>query len=76
MIFKHTIEVFCCQNSSCPDYGNRDNGNLSFCGWSGKSKKIRMILCHTCKTHFSERKGTSLEGCKLPEETAISLFEH
>jgi len=35
-----------------------------------------MIHCHTCKAHVSERKGTPLEGCKLPEETAISLFEH
>lgn len=72
----HPIEVFCCQNGQCSDYGIRRKGNLSFRGWSGRGKKIRMIYCHTCRSRFSERKGTVLERCHLDEEKAISLLRH
>lgn len=72
----HPIENFCCQNSSCPDSGVRGKGNLSFCGWSGKEKRIRMIYCRTCKVHFSQRKGTVLEHSRLPPEKAIAVLEH
>jgi transposase-like protein len=70
------IENFCCQDSSCPDSGLRDKGNLSFCGWSGRGKRIRMIYCHTCRAHFSERKGTVLEQSRLPADKAIAVLEH
>jgi transposase-like protein len=72
----HPIEVLCCQNGQCTDYGVRGKENLSFRGWSGRGKKIRMIYCHTCKARFSERKGSVLERCHLSEEKAISLLEH
>ena len=70
------IENFCCQNSSCQDSGVRGKGNLSFCGWSGKGKRIRMIYCRTCQGHFSERKGTVLEHARLPADKAIAVLEH
>ena len=72
----HLIEHFCCQNSECPDSGVRGKGNLSFRGWSGKGKRIRMVYCQTCGSHFSERKGTVLEECRLPPEKALSVLEH
>lgn len=72
----HPIENFCCQNSSCPDSGVRGKGNLSYCGWSGKGKRIRMIYCRTCKAHFSQRKGTVLAHSRLPPEKAIAVLEH
>ncbi len=72
----HPIEHFCCQNSECPDAGIRGKGNLSFRGWSGKGKQIRMVYCRTCRAHFSERKGTVLEQCRLPPEKALSVLEH
>ena len=72
----HPIDHFCCQNSSCPDSGVRGKGNLSFCGWSGRGKRIRMIYCRTCTAHFSERKGTVLEHARLPPEKAIAVLEH
>ena len=75
-LYQHSIETFCCQNSNCPDFGDRNKGNLSFSGWSGNRKEIRMILCNTCKTRFSERKGTVLWESRLPTEKAISLLEH
>jgi hypothetical protein len=73
---QHPIEHFCCQNGDCPDSGVRGRGNLSFRGWSGTGKRIRMVYCHTCKAHFSERKGTVLSHAKLTEEKALSLLEH
>jgi transposase-like protein len=72
----HPIEHFCCQNSSCPDYGQRAQGNLYFRGWSGRHRRIRMVYCRTCKKAFSERKGTPLEGGRLPEDKAVALLEH
>ena len=72
----HPLEHFCCQQLSCADYGVRGKGNLRFQGWSGKGKRIRMLFCHTCKAHFSERKGTILEQARLPDEKSIALLEH
>ena len=73
---QHPVEHFCCQNAECPDSGVRGKGNLSFRGWSGTGKRIRMIHCRTCGAHFPERKGTVLSQSRLPEEKAVSLLEH
>ncbi|MFC1706399.1 helix-turn-helix domain-containing protein [Planctomycetota bacterium] len=70
------IKHFCCQNPDCPDRGNRGKGNLSFRGWCGGAKRIRVIYCKTCKDHFSERKGTILSQSHLTEEKAVALLEH
>lgn len=72
----HPIEHFCCQNENCPDHGIRGKGNLSFRGWSGQSKRIRMVYCHSCGAHFSERKGTVLEQSRLPEDRVVAMLEH
>src|SRR5436305_3813081 len=72
----HPIEHFCCQNSTCPDQGQRGQGNLYFRGWSGKGQRIRMVYCRTCKKSFSERKGTVLERCQLPPAKALAILEH
>jgi hypothetical protein len=72
----HPSEHFCCQNSSCPDAGQRGRGNLSFRGWSGKGKRIRMIYCRTCQAHCSERKGTVLEEARLPDAKALAVLRH
>lgn len=71
-----SIERFCCQNSECPDTGVRGGGNLYFRGWSGKSRRIRMVYCRTCKRSFSERKGTVLEQARLPDEKALAILKH
>lgn len=72
----HPLEIFCCQNPSCPDVGVRGNGNLRWHGYSGHKQLIRGLFCRTCKKYFSERKGTVLEHSRLQEETAISVLEH
>jgi len=73
---QHPVEHFCRQGAECPDSGVRGKGNLSFRGWSGTGKRIRMIHCRTCGAHFPERKGTVLSQSRLPEEKAVSLLEH
>ncbi|KPK75315.1 MAG: hypothetical protein AMJ79_11625, partial [Phycisphaerae bacterium SM23_30] len=70
------LSKFCCQNKRYPDYGKRGANNLTVCGWFGKNNHIRLLYCRTCKSRFSERKGTPLFRMKLPEKKAISLLEH
>ena len=67
---------FCCLNPSCPDHGVRGGENLVVHGRYGAEKRYRLLRCRTCKTRFSERKGTPLYGTRLPEEKAVSLLEH
>lgn len=70
------IDQFFCHNKDCFHYGVRSQGNLSFCGWSGRKKEIRMVRCCICKKRYSERKGTALFNSKLPKEKAISVYDH
>jgi transposase-like protein len=35
-----------------------------------------LLYCRTCRSRFSERKGTPLFGSKLPQDKAVSLFQH
>jgi len=72
----HPIERFCCQNPQCAEYGIRAKGNLSFRGWSGEGKRIRMVYCRLCRAQFSERKGTVMEQARLPHEKAVAVLEH
>ena len=67
---------FCCQNPDCTLYGRRDAGNLSVCGRFGKHKQFRLLYCNACRARFSERKGTPLYRCHLPEEKAVAVLEH
>ncbi len=72
----HPIEHFCCQLDGCPDRGKRGHGNLTFRGYGGYKKAIRMIYCRTCRRVFSERRGTALEQCRLPMAKALSVLAH
>lgn len=71
-----TLGAFCCQHTSCPNYGQRGAGNLRWHGWSSKKKQIRMLYCRTCERYFSERKGTVLWHSRLPTDQAVSVLEH
>ena len=70
------LSGFCCQNPECPDYGNRGAGNLSVSMHYGPEKKRRILYCRTCKSRFSERKGTPLFDTRLPEEKVVSILAH
>ena len=67
---------FCCQNAACSDFGKRGAGNLSVRDRYGPNKQRRLLHCATCKTRFSERKGTPLFGARLPEKDAVSVLAH
>lgn len=69
------LSIFCCQNSQCPDHGQRGAGNLTVCAHYG-SHQWRLLYCRTCKARFSERKGTALFNSRLPQAQAIQVFEH
>lgn len=69
------LTQFCCQNSKCPDYGQRDAKNLTVCNRYGEHQR-RMLRCRTCKDRFSERKGTVFFGAQLPEEKVVELLKH
>jgi transposase-like protein len=66
---------FCCQNPGCPDYGKRGHGNLTVPMRYGTHQR-RLLRCRTCKTRFSERKGTPLFDSRLPEDKALAILEH
>ena len=70
------LSGFCCLNSDCPDHGKRVHGNLTVTSRYGPDKARRMLRCRTCKTRFSERKGTPLFDARLPPGTVESVLEH
>ena len=67
---------FCCQNADCPDYGLRGAANLTVCDRYGPDGARRLLRCRTCKTRFSERKGTPFFGSRLPEADIVSVLDH
>ena len=70
------LKTFCCQNSDCPDYGQRGKGNLRVCFRNGPNKERRVLACRTCRKRFSERKGTPLYRAKLAEDKVLSVLQH
>lgn len=72
----HPLEHYFCHNPECSDYGKRGHGNLYFRGYSGHRQQIRMLYCRSCKAHFSERKGTVLEGGRLDEDKIVAVLAH
>ncbi len=69
------LSIFCCQNEECPAYGRRDAGNLTVRARYGPHQR-RLLSCKTCKTRFSERKGTPLFDARLPQEKVVSVLHH
>ena len=67
---------FCCQNPACPDAGKRGEGNLSVTMRYGPDLSRRLLRCSTCKTRFSERKGTPLFACRLPTDRVVAILAH
>ena len=69
------LSRFCCLNPDCPDYGRRGQGNLTVSDRYGPHRR-RLLRCRTCKSRFSERKGTPLFDTRLPAEKALALLRH
>lgn len=66
---------FGCLKGDCPDPGKRDAKNLTVCHRHGLDKAKRMLRCRTCKTRFSERKGTSLCDARIPSAKVESVLQ-
>ena len=69
------LELLACPNPDCPNFNCFGAGNLSVCEWMGKGKRIRRLYCSSCGTRFSERRGTLLEGTKLPPEKVVQIVK-
>jgi transposase-like protein len=70
------LQTFCCQNPACGDYGKRGAGNLRVAFRYGPGKQRRCLACRACQHRFSERHGTPLFDCRLPEDQAVSVLAH
>jgi IS1 family transposase/transposase-like protein len=71
---KLPLESLACVNDDCEAYGEKDLGNLRVRKVYGRNE-IRYLRCCLCGKEFSERKGTALWNCKLPEAKAIGVAE-
>lgn len=70
------LQNFCCQNPECPDYGRRGLGNLRVAFRYGQDKQRRYLACRTCQHRFSDRQGTPLFDCRLPDDKALDVLAH
>lgn len=69
------LDNLCCVNPECKEYGRRGRANLTVRKTYG-ADQIRYLHCRRCGEEFSERKGTALFNCKIPEPTAVAVIEH
>jgi transposase-like protein len=67
--------TFSCPNLRCPSRGPRETSPIAHRSWTGKNKHIERLRCKACGQEFSERRGTLMEGTKLPEETVERLLK-
>jgi len=71
------LSAFCCQNTRCADVGKKGVGNLYQHNWvDRKTRRIRNLRCRTCRTEFSERKGTPWYQSRLAPEKGLALARH
>jgi LacI family transcriptional regulator len=66
------LSRFCCVNPNCPQYGQRDQGNVAVRALYGPHR--RLLYCKTCKRRFSERKGTPLFQTRPGDRIALSVL--
>jgi transposase-like protein len=69
------LSRFCCLNANCHRYGLRGQGNVAVRARYGEGERL-LLYCKVCKTRFSERKGTPLFNCRLPDDKAASVLAH
>jgi transposase-like protein len=70
------LKDFCCLNPACSAYGTRGGANLRVAFRYGPGKRRRLLACRTCQHRFSERAGTPLFDCRLPEAKAVDVLAH
>ena len=73
--YQRPLEELCCVNPDCADAGLMGAGNLSVRSGKGGGR-WRILRCRTCRTEFSERKGTPLWGTRMAPEKAEAIASH
>jgi len=66
---------FCCRNPDCPDHAMRGHGNPTVPARYGPHQ-TRVLRCSTCRTRFSERKGTPPFDARLPADQVVAVLAH
>jgi LacI family transcriptional regulator len=74
-VAESALDRFACPNPDCWDFNRFGAGNLSVSDRIGKGKAIRRLYCSTCKSRFSERKGSLLEQAKIPLEVVVRIVK-
>ena len=69
------LAELCCVEPECADAGRRDHGNLSVRTGKGGGR-WRILRCSTCRTEFSERKGTALFGARMAPDRIVAVAAH
>ena len=67
---------FCCPNTRCSAFGQRNAGNLSVHDRFGKQHQYRLLCCNSCQQTFSENKGTVFFRAKLPHDRIVAILRH
>ena len=67
---------FCCPNSHCSAFRQRDAGNLSVHDRFGQQRQYRLFRCNACQHTFSEHNGTVFFRAKLPHDTIVAILRH
>lgn len=70
-----SLACFACPNKDCDDCNRFGAGNITISDRIGKGKAILRLRCSTCKTRFSERKGSLMEHSKIPPETVVRIVK-
>ena len=69
------LAELCCVEPECADVGKRNHGNLSVRTGKGGGR-WRILRCSTCRTEFSERKGTALFGARMAPDRIVAVAAH
>lgn len=69
------VDDVVCTTPGCPHRGVKDAGNLALRRVYGPDG-IRFLRCRTCKTEFSERRGTPMFDLHLPRAKIIDVVKH
>ena len=70
------LSLFCCQNDKCTLYGIRNGGNITITAKYGKYNDKFMLRCKTCKSRFSQNKGTVYYRSHKSKEKVDSILSH
>jgi hypothetical protein len=71
----HHSSTCSCPKLRCPSRRPRGTRHIAPRSWTGQDKPIERLRCQACGQAFSARRGTLLDGTKLPEETVERLLK-